>query len=203
MSDQTRPADVLHFWFGPEPGPARRQWFEKSDSFDREVAARFLAAYEAGASGRLAGWRESPRDCLALIVLLDQFPRNMFRGTPRAFAADPLALDAARHAVALGYDRPMLPVERLFLYLPFEHSESLADQIRAWVPGRYVTLGTDGFGRSDTRPALRRFFEVDRYHVAVAALKALADEGKVPKGKVKEAIKAYEIDPDRTDPAKA
>jgi uncharacterized protein (DUF924 family) len=64
-------------------------------------------------------------------VLLDQFPRNMFRGTPRAFAADPLALDTARYAVEQGYDKVLLPVERLFAYLPFEHSESLADQLRA------------------------------------------------------------------------
>ena len=133
MSDQPQPADVLLFWFGApaERGKPHKRWFEKSDAFDREVRERFLPLYEAGFEGKLSGWKAGPRDCLALIVLLDQFPRNMFRGTPRAFAADPLALDTARYAVAQGYDKVLLPVERLFVYLPFEHSEALADQVRS------------------------------------------------------------------------
>ncbi len=133
MGDQPSAAQVLLFWFGGpgEAGEAQKRWFEKSDAFDREVRGRFLALYERGAGGALAGWKGAPRECLALIVLLDQFPRNMFRGTPRACAADPLALDAARHAVAQGYDRGYLPVERHFAYLPFEHSEALEDQLRA------------------------------------------------------------------------
>ncbi|HEX6321261.1 MAG TPA: DUF924 family protein [Burkholderiales bacterium] len=133
MSDQPRPDDVLLFWFGApaERGKRHKRWFEKSDAFDREVWERFLHLYEAGFEGKLSGWKAEPRDCLALIVLLDQFPRNMFRGAPRAFAADPLALDTARYALEQGYDKVLLPVERLFAYLPFEHSESLADQLRA------------------------------------------------------------------------
>jgi uncharacterized protein (DUF924 family) len=133
MNDQYRAAEVLLFWFGGpgEQGKRHKRWFEKSEAFDREVLERFLGAYEEAAAGRLARWKDTPRDCLALILLLDQFPRNMFRGTPRAFAADPLALEAARHAVAQAYDRSLLPVERLFAYLPFEHSEALADQVRA------------------------------------------------------------------------
>jgi uncharacterized protein (DUF924 family) len=133
MSDQPNAADVLFFWFGgpAERGKRHKRWFEKSDAFDRAVRERFLPLYEAGFEGRLSGWRAEPRACLALIVLLDQFPRNMFRGTPRAFAADPLALDAARYAVEQGYDQGLLPVERLFAYLPFEHSEALADQVRS------------------------------------------------------------------------
>jgi pyruvate dehydrogenase E1 component len=82
-----------------------------------------------------------------------------------------------------------------------DYVKSFAEAIRAFVPRRYVTLGTDGFGRSDTRPALRRFFEVDRHHIAVAALKALADEGKVPASRVTEAIRAFDIDPEAPDPA--
>ena len=82
------------------------------------------------AAGRLLHWRETPADCLAFIVVLDQFPRNLFRADARAFAADPLALEAARDAVARGIDRGLLPVERQFVYLPFEHSESLDDQRR-------------------------------------------------------------------------
>jgi pyruvate dehydrogenase E1 component len=81
-----------------------------------------------------------------------------------------------------------------------DYMRAVADQIRPWVPGRYLTLGTDGFGRSDTRQRLRRFFEVDRYQVAVAALKALADDGKVPAAKVAEAIQKYDIDPEAPDP---
>ena len=95
----------------------------------REVRNRFLPLYEELA--RRNDWLSPPNDCLARIVVLDQFPRNMFRGTARAFAADPLALAAAKHAVAKGYDRDLLPVEKQFVYLPFEHSESLADQERA------------------------------------------------------------------------
>lgn len=133
MPDQPTPAEVLLFWFGArdERGKRHRRWFEKSEAFDREIRERFLPLYEEGVSGKLARWKDRPEDCLALIVLLDQFPRNMLRGSPRAFAADPLALEAARHAVAQGYDKTLLPVERLFAYLPFEHSEALEDQLRA------------------------------------------------------------------------
>jgi uncharacterized protein (DUF924 family) len=125
--------EVLRFWFGApsEYGARHKRWFEKNEAFDAEIRARFLPLYERAAAAALAGWTERPRGCLALIVVLDQFPRNMFRGSARAFAADALALDAARHAVSSGYDRELLPVERLFAYLPFEHSEALEDQLRA------------------------------------------------------------------------
>jgi len=130
MADH-RADEVLHFWFGEgaERGKAHKRWFEKNATFDAEVRSRFLPLYE-----ELAGrndWLSSSNYCLARIVVLDQFPRNMFRGTARAFATDPLALAAAKHAVAKGYDRDLLPVEKQFVYLPFEHSESLADQERA------------------------------------------------------------------------
>jgi uncharacterized protein (DUF924 family) len=133
MSDQPNAADVLLFWFGPpaERGKPQARWFVKSDAFDRECRERFLPVHEEAAAGKLIRWKDNPADCLALILLLDQLPRNMFRGTPRAFATDPQALETARHAVAQGHDRLMLPVERMFVYLPFEHSESLADQDRA------------------------------------------------------------------------
>lgn len=130
MADH-RVDEVLRFWFGEgaERGKAHKRWFEKNATFDAEVRARFLPLYEALAVND--DWLSRPDDCLARIVVLDQFPRNMFRGTPRAFAADAKALAAARHAVEKGFDRDMLPVERQFVYLPFEHSESLADQDRA------------------------------------------------------------------------
>ena len=120
--------EVLEFWFG-SAGARRREWFTKSDRFDREVRERFLNLHEDAAAGRLRGWEEAPRSLLALIIVLDQFPRNMFRGTARAFASDERALDAARHALARGYDRQLLPAERMFVYLPFEHSEALDDQL--------------------------------------------------------------------------
>jgi uncharacterized protein (DUF924 family) len=126
-----RPDDVLGFWFGSgaDHGKSHKRWFEKNAAFDAQITRHFLGLYE-----RLAGereWLDAPKDCLARIIVLDQFPRQMFRGNPRAFAADALALEAARIAVDRGYDRALLPVEKLFVYLPFEHSESLADQLRA------------------------------------------------------------------------
>lgn len=119
------PAEVLAFWFARP-----KAWFEKDPAFDAAIRARFLALYEEAVAATLAGWRDSASGCLALVIVLDQFPRNMFRGEARAFAADSLALAAARHAIARGFDRDRLAVERLFLYLPFEHSESLEDQLR-------------------------------------------------------------------------
>jgi uncharacterized protein (DUF924 family) len=123
-----RAAAVIRFWFGS--GDRDKRWFEKTPAFDYEVSRRFLPLHEEAAAGKLAHWKNEDSDCLALIVLLDQFPRNMFRASARAFAADALALDAARHAVALSYDRAMRPVERMFVYLPFEHAESLEEQLR-------------------------------------------------------------------------
>lgn len=124
-----RAAEVIRFWFGSADRDKR--WFQKDDAFDREVRVRFLALHEQAAARALEPWKDAPADCLALVVVLDQFPRNMFRGSARAFATDTAALAAAKHAVAKAYDRHMPPEQRLFLYLPFEHSESLADQERA------------------------------------------------------------------------
>src|SRR5436190_18240040 len=95
-----RARSILTFWFGS--GARDKRWFEKDAAFDEAVRSRFLALHEAAARGELMQWREQPDGCLALIVALDQFPRNMFRGTPRAFATDALALEAARHALAQG-----------------------------------------------------------------------------------------------------
>jgi len=119
----------LAFWFCG--ARARREWFAKDAAFDAAIRHRFLTLHEAAAAGMHAAWQERPGDCLALVIALDQFPRNLFRGEARAFATDAAALAAARLAVARGYDATMLPVERLFLYLPFEHSESLEDQWRS------------------------------------------------------------------------
>ena len=120
---------ILEFWFHGDA--ERKEWFRKDDAFDAEIRAKFLGLYEEAERGGLASWLESPADCLALIILMDQFPRNMFRGSARTFATDPRALAAARHAVDAGYDKRVGEIARTFFYLPFEHSENLADQERA------------------------------------------------------------------------
>src|SRR6266850_573451 len=132
MSDHLA-CGVLRFWFGAggEYGKRHKRWFEKDASFDAEVSRRFLPLYEELVAGARREWLESRADCLARIVALDQFPRHIFRGSARALAADALALEAARDAITRGYDREMLPVERMFAYLPFEHSETLEDQLKA------------------------------------------------------------------------
>jgi uncharacterized protein (DUF924 family) len=116
---------VLAFWRAAGPD----KWFKKDAAFDAEIRARFLATYEAAAAGRLA-WDDSPEGALALVIVLDQFPRNMFRDSARAFAADPLAHATASHAIERGFDQQVAVGERGFFYLPFEHSEELADQER-------------------------------------------------------------------------
>ena len=125
---------VLDFWFGaagsPEYGWPRDAWFKKSDAFDDAIRARFLDVHRQAAGGRLQPWCTAPDSLLALIVVLDQFPRNLFRGTSRAFASDTQALAAAQLAVARGFDRLLLPVQRWFVYLPFVHAEDLALQRR-------------------------------------------------------------------------
>jgi len=120
------PADVVAFW--REAGPTR--WFEKDAALDDEIRRRFLAAHEAAAAGKLTAWEASAEGALALLILLDQFPRNMFRGQARAFASDPLARAIASRAILRGFDGAD-PAMRSFFYLPFMHSEDLADQQRA------------------------------------------------------------------------
>jgi uncharacterized protein (DUF924 family) len=121
------PADVLAFWRAV--GPSR--WFKKDPALDAEITTRFSALWREAAAGRLAAWEETPEAALALVIVLDQFPRNMFRGEARAFATDAIARAAAERAIARGFDQAVAASERLFLYLPFEHSENAADQERA------------------------------------------------------------------------
>ena len=116
--------DTLRFWFDEHP----KDWFVKNAAFDAEIRKRFLALHERAAAGRLEHWAHDPRGCLALVILLDQFPRNMFRGEARAFATDAQARIAARAILERAWDKTMTQSEQLFAYLPFEHSEALADQ---------------------------------------------------------------------------
>jgi uncharacterized protein (DUF924 family) len=121
------PESVLAFW--REAGP--KKWFTKDAAFDDDIRARFLETYEAAAAGQLSGWQETAEGALALTIVLDQFPRNMFRGDARTYAADPLALAVAERALVRGFDQTVSPTDRQFFYLPFEHSELLADQERS------------------------------------------------------------------------
>jgi uncharacterized protein (DUF924 family) len=122
---------VLAFWFGSgaEYGVPKKRWFEKSPAFDAQIGRRFPDLHEKLAGNR--AWLDTPRACLARIIVLDQFPRQLYRGRARAFAYDRFALHTAKWLVEKRWDRRLLPVERMFAYLPFEHSESLADQERA------------------------------------------------------------------------
>lgn len=120
--------EVLHFWFEELDQQA---WFRKSDGTDALIRSRFLSVYEAVAELPAESALTSARRALATIIVLDQFPRNLFRGTPRAFATDRKAGEVARGAVGCGFDRNFDVHGRAFMYLPFEHSEDLADQERA------------------------------------------------------------------------
>jgi uncharacterized protein (DUF924 family) len=125
VATQPSPADVVAFWRAAGP----KKWFEKDAAFDDDIRRRFLALHEAAAVGKLTAWEGSAESALALLILLDQFPRNMFRGEARAFATDPLARAIASRAILNGFDGAF-PDMRGFFYLPFEHSEDLADQQR-------------------------------------------------------------------------
>ncbi len=127
MDAATKPEEMLDFW--REAGA--QKWFAKDDAFDAACMARFRDLWEQGAAGKLAAWEESAESALALVLLLDQMPRNMFRGTPKVYASDPQARGVAARAIARGFDRAVEKELRPFLYLPFSHSEDLADQERA------------------------------------------------------------------------
>ena len=127
MNPASLQQELLTFWF-EESGP--ELWFEKNDDFDETIRRRFFSAYEEAARGKYDEWRQSGAGCVALCLLLDQFPRNIFRGDPRAFATDAKILAIVRQAVDAGLDLQVgvSKVMRKFLYLPFEHSENLEDQ---------------------------------------------------------------------------
>lgn len=127
MDAQAR--EVLQFWFGDGPPYADRpEWFRKSDAFDREIERRFAPLIETALKDGLQAWAGEAHTALARVLVLDQFTRNVYRNTPRAFAGDPLALAAAQAMVSGGQDRSLAPVQRVFVYLPFEHAEDPAAQ---------------------------------------------------------------------------
>jgi uncharacterized protein (DUF924 family) len=145
--------DVVTFW----QGAGADKWFTKDSEFDEAVRARFLPTYRAAAAGELGEWERMPEGALALLIVLDQFPRNMFRGRPETYAADPLARAVADRALKRGHDRAVAQELRTFFYLPFMHSETLADQERALA--LYRALGDEESLRyaQDHADIIRRF----------------------------------------------
>ena len=126
------PAAVLEFWFSADPLPVQmRRWFGADPVFDSACRTVCAPALAQAAAGALHGWTATPTGALALVILLDQIPRNIFRGTARAFATDAQARFIADRAILAGHDQALSAAQRLFLYLPYEHSEALRDQDRA------------------------------------------------------------------------
>lgn len=126
---------VLDFWFlapdNPGHGQSRAEWFRKDDAFDAQIRERFGALIDTAIDGGLRDWAATPRGALALILVLDQFTRNVYRDTPRAFAGDPQALELAVALTQSGQDQQLEPTLRAFVYMPFEHAEDLVMQARA------------------------------------------------------------------------
>jgi uncharacterized protein (DUF924 family)/GNAT superfamily N-acetyltransferase len=150
-----RARKLIDFWFGPEGDPEREGhraiWFKSTDEFDDAIRREFLADHEKAAAGLLGSWEMSAEGALALVLLLDQVPRNTFRDTPRAYATDPAARVVADRAIDRGFDKLVPPIWRRFFYLPFHHSEDLADQRRS--VALFGALPQD----PDRRGALRRY----------------------------------------------
>lgn len=135
--------DITHFWRAAGP----KQWFAKSERFDDAIRLKYEPVHHAAARGQYDAWIETPEGALALMLLLDQFPRNLYRGSAHAFATDPKARSLARAAVARGHDLALEAQVRPFLYLPFEHSEDLGDQDESI---RLTTRLRDDSGDEDT-----------------------------------------------------
>ena len=129
--------EIVSFW----RAAGQKRWFNKDTAFDEEIRKRFLDTYEAAAAGKFSDWEQNAQGALALLILLDQFPRNMFRGDARTFATDPLARAIAAGAIVRGFDSQVPTELRSFFYLPFGHSEDLADQERGIA--LYKAVGDD------------------------------------------------------------
>lgn len=126
-----KPSDVLNYWFhsAVEPEPRLDLWFKKRDETDAFIRERFEPLVKTLASGHAYDWAaEGPKETLAAIIALDQFPRNIYRGQPQSFATDKLALSLASNMMVMGADDRLSPIERWFVYMPLEHSESLTTQ---------------------------------------------------------------------------
>jgi len=157
-------AEVVSFWRAA--GPDR--WFNKNVAFDEEIRQRFLDTYEVAAAGKFSDWEQSAQGALALLILLDQFPRNMFRDDARAFATDPLARAITAGAIIRGFDGQVPKELRGFFYLPFEHSEDLADQERCIALNK-ATGDADGLKWAEIHAdIIRRFGRFPHRNAALA-----------------------------------
>ncbi|MBE3026604.1 DUF924 domain-containing protein [Janthinobacterium sp. BJB1] len=149
MNMDAQAQDVLDFWFLPPEHPgygqSRVEWFRKDDAFDAQIRARFGALIDAAIAGGLGEWDATPHGALARLIVLDQFTRNVYRGTPRAFAGDVGALALAVALTQQGLDRQLPPMLRAFVYLPFEHAEDLAMQARAVELFQLLSQAQPGF----------------------------------------------------------
>lgn len=162
-------AQVLGCWFGDVPGASQsmdervRKWFAPDSGFDEQLAERFGSLPDRVARGEFAAWRTQPRSALASVLVLDQFPRNLFRGQPRAFAYDPLALKACRDALDKGFDLRLEPIEAVFMYMPLEHAEDPESQERC------VSLFESLSGRAplEMKEHFSRFTDYARRHQEV------------------------------------
>ena len=156
---------VLEFWFGAPYDPARdkprKEWWRKNAVFDARISLRFGALHEKAGRGAVDGLRASAEGCLALLILLDQFSRNLHRGDARSFANDERARALARHAIANGFDRRQATVERAFFYMPFMHSESLADQKEGLA--LFEALAHENGGNENKKAALRHLEIIERF----------------------------------------
>lgn len=117
--------DILNFWFSKN---TEKHWFDKNDQFDKTIKTKFLSIYNEAKSGKQEKWKENARSCLALIICLDQFPRNIFRNKPEAFTTDSLAISYTKHAIKNKFHNQLGPVEQPFLFMPLMHSENINDQ---------------------------------------------------------------------------
>jgi uncharacterized protein (DUF924 family) len=149
MDMDAQAQNVLDFWFLPPDNPgygqSRVEWFRKDDAFDAQIRDRFGALIDAAIEGGLCAWDATPHGALARLIVLDQFTRNVYRGTPRAFAGDARALALAVALTQAGQDRQLAPMLRAFAYLPFEHAEDLAMQARAVELFQLLSQAQPGF----------------------------------------------------------
>lgn len=161
--------DILQFWFGAHHATATASkiaaektelWWSKNAQLDAQITVNFAATSEAIAAGKRTHWAESPDGLLALILCTDQFPRNMYRDTPRAFAYDSLALNYAKTCVKSAAAEQLNPIQRVFVYLPFEHSEDLADQQKSLA--LYQTLADNA--ASDEAELFNNYLNFARKH---------------------------------------
>ena len=167
----TTPADIIAFW----TNAGWDRWYTKNDAFDAEIKARFFDTYEAARDGKLASWEDSDNGTLALILLLDQFPRNLFRNDPRAFATDAVCCALAKRAIARGVGDRVDPDMRQFIYMPLMHSEDMADQEHCCALFR-ATANADNIKFADIHADIIRRFGRFPHRNAVLGRDTTAEE---------------------------